>query len=830
MQKINVTMLSDDFPDILISKWQEIADLLAGILSIPAALIMKIDSGFMEVLISSNSENNPYHVHDREKWDGLYCQTVIQTRKKLLIKNATKDNKWKNNPDIKLGMISYLGFPINFPDNQPFGTLCALDTKENEFSIHAEKLLLQFISIIENDLRLLLVYKQQSTELGKIANVKKLNLAEKNTELQKAIEIAEQHDRYNQMLFDASPIGLALTRFSGELIYVNKAFSDIIGYTNEETLTLSYWDITPEKYSEQEQIQIAALNSTGFYGPYEKEYKHKSGNLIPVRLIGKAITYGSEQYIWSSVEDITEKKKIEREIIAAKEKAEENEHNFRSLFQSMQEGFYLHQIICNNQGTAVNYRIIEANPVSEKYLNIKSENAIGKLATDLYGTSEAPFLDVYAKVVQTGQPVSFEQYFEPMEKYFNISVFSPGKGIFATVFTDITDVKNHEKDLIQSKARAEESDRLKSAFLANMSHEIRTPMNGILGFSELLKEPKLSAEELLEYIRIIEKSGIRMLNTINDIIDISKIESGLMTLKIEDSDITKQFDFVYTFFKPEIEAKGMQIYYNNTLPLTESIIKTDREKLYSILTNLIKNAIKYSDKGSIEIGCVKKGKFLEFYVKDTGIGITKDRQDSVFERFIQADISDTRAFQGAGLGLAITKSYVEMLGGNIWVESTEGLGSVFYFTLPFNNENFVQENLEKSVSVQYPENQIKPLKVLIAEDDFDSSKYIQIIIKEFARETILVKNGSDAIEASRANPDIDLILMDIKMPMVDGYEAVRQIRSFNRDVLIIAQTAYALLGDGDKALEAGCNDYLSKPIKKTDLLNLLKKYFWYAPK
>jgi len=238
------------------------------------------------------------------------------------------------------------------------------------------------------------------------------------------------------------------------------------------------------------------------------------------------------------------------------------------------------------------------------------------------------------------------------------------------------------EELLTAKAKAEESDRLKSAFLANMSHEIRTPMNGILGFADLLKESNLSSEQQKNYISIIEKSGTRMLNIINDIVDISKIEAGLMKIELKESNINEQIECIRTFFEPEAESKGLTLTYKNTLPVVDATITTDQEKLYSILTNLVKNAIKYTEAGGIEIGCFKKGETFEFYVRDTGIGIPVDRQQAVFERFIQADVEDSKARQGAGLGLAITKSYISMLGGTIRLESQEGAGSTFFFTLP----------------------------------------------------------------------------------------------------------------------------------------------------
>jgi len=392
---------------------------------------------------------------------------------------------------------------------------------------------------------------------------------------------------------------------------------------------------------------------------------------------------------------------------------------------------------------------------------------------------------------------------------------------------DITERKHAEQELIIAKERAEESDRLKSAFLANMSHEIRTPMNGILGFAEILKEPGLTGEEQQKYINIIEKSGVRMLNIINNIVDISKIEAGLMKINLSESNINEQIDYMCTFFKLEVEAKGMKLYCNKTLPSKEAIIRTDREKLYAIFTNLVKNAIKYSKEGTIEIGYYKKEDTIEFYVKDTGIGIPKDRHEAIFKRFIQADSADKMACQGAGLGLSITKAYVEMLGGKIRVESEEGIGSTFYFTLPCNPEP-AKETAMQQPALSNKNYHVRKLKILIVEDDKVSEILIDALVKMFGKEILHAKTGIEAVEACQKNPDIDLVLMDIRMPEMSGYEATRQIRKFNKEVVIIAQTAYGLSGDREKAMEAGCNDYISKPIKKEKLVKLMNNIFKYS--
>ncbi len=393
------------------------------------------------------------------------------------------------------------------------------------------------------------------------------------------------------------------------------------------------------------------------------------------------------------------------------------------------------------------------------------------------------------------------------------------------VLQDITHFKNIQLDLIQAKEHAEESDRLKSAFLANMSHEIRTPMNGILGFTGLLKDTKLTGDQQLEYIGIIEKSGARMLNIINDIISISKVESGQVDISLSSTNINEQIEYLYTFFKPEVEKKGMQLFFRNPLPAGQAVIKTDKEKVYAILTNLVKNAIKFTHLGIIEFGYEKKNEYLEFFVKDTGVGILDEKKELIFERFRQGSELLTRNYEGAGLGLSISKAFVELLGGKLWVVSEFGQGSEFYFTIPY-----VCATEENSLAIHELDtgadnHEIKNLKILIAEDDENSAKLLSLACKSFAKEVIKVTTGLDAIESCRKHPDIDLVMMDVKMPVMDGYEAVSRIRKFNKNVVIIAQTAFGLSGDRVKAIKAGCNDYISKPIVKGELINLLRTYF-----
>lgn len=277
------------------------------------------------------------------------------------------------------------------------------------------------------------------------------------------------------------------------------------------------------------------------------------------------------------------------------------------------------------------------------------------------------------------------------EEYWESSIISPilnEQGVlvnFLAIKKDITHDKKLSEELIKAKERAEESDKLKTAFLSNMSHEIRTPMNGILGFAELLKEPDLTHEQILEYISIIERSGQRMLSIINDITDIARIESGQMKNSVHKSNINELIKEIYRFFDLEAQKKGLSFSYKTALEPEDAIITTDREKLYAILANLIKNSLKFTFSGGITFGYDKEGDFLVFYVKDTGIGIPKDKQGVIFERFVQADMSNSRLSEGTGLGLSISKAFVEMLGGSIRLESEEGKGSCFWFTIPYMN-------------------------------------------------------------------------------------------------------------------------------------------------
>jgi len=481
------------------------------------------------------------------------------------------------------------------------------------------------------------------------------------------------------------------------------------------------------------------------------------------------------------------------------------------------------------------HEVIRYNKAGYDFLHLTPEDASGKKCYSLIGRDTKCDICSTADCYISKKTELHQQFFPEYNIWFDMRSYpilnEKGEIIYVIEhLRDISDIKRIEHELIESKEKAQESDRLKSSFLANMSHEIRTPMNGILGFAELLKNPMLNTGEMQQYIDIIRTSGARMLCILNDLIDVSKIESGLMNTFDSECNITEQTEYIYNFFKPEAERKGLKISLANSNPDDKLIISTDKEKLIAILTNLVKNAIKFTNEGSIEFGYNRKEAIIEFYVKDTGIGIPIEQKETIFERFRQGSDSLNRNYEGAGLGLYISKTYVEMLGGKIWVTNNPncdqpGKGSIFYFSIPYNVVNAENITSRNAVSGYEEGNNIKNLKILLADDDEISILFILKLTSVFCKEVITVRNGVEAVTACHNNHDIDLILMDIKMPEMDGYEATRQIRQFNKDVVIIAQTAFALTNDKEKALEAGCSDYISKPIDKDKLFALMKKHF-----
>jgi CheY-like chemotaxis protein len=371
-----------------------------------------------------------------------------------------------------------------------------------------------------------------------------------------------------------------------------------------------------------------------------------------------------------------------------------------------------------------------------------------------------------------------------------------------------------------AKEKAEESDRLKTAFLQNMSHEIRTPLNGIIGFSVLLNSENNSKEDIKEFTDMISQSGNRLIEIVNNVLDISKIQTGQVSIEKTPIALDSLFTYITTFFSPLAKSKNIQLNYQDMDGVYPNIF-SDEAKLNQILTNLVNNAIKFTKTGNIDFGYVIKGSEIQFFVKDTGIGISPEVYDKIFERFIQADQSLSRGYEGAGLGLAICKGLVEMLGGRIWLESKVNEGTTFFFTLPYAEDDVP---FQEEILYLQPQTKRTHGKILITEDDWISSQYLQKLLQNSDITVIHAENGEEAVEFVRNMPDIDLILMDIKMPVMDGIEATKLIKQIRPTVPIIAQTAYAFNEEKNRILGAGCDEYLAKPVELNKLMELVDKY------
>ncbi|PLX02538.1 MAG: hypothetical protein C0594_11825 [Marinilabiliales bacterium] len=390
------------------------------------------------------------------------------------------------------------------------------------------------------------------------------------------------------------------------------------------------------------------------------------------------------------------------------------------------------------------------------------------------------------------------------------------------VLVDISRLKETEEKL-------KEADKLKTAFLANMSHEIRNPMNGIIGFADLLRFPDLSEEQKNEYVDLITNSCRILLNLIEDIIDISKIEAGQLQIKKTDTYINDIMRELFKHYKEkQVQDEKEHIMLNLELGNDSSDFKifTDGFRLRQILLNLIDNAFKFTKEGSINYGYHIKKEYIEFFVKDSGIGLPEDKVNMIFDRFRQVD-EDTaiRKFGGAGLGLSISKSLVELLGGNITVESELHKGTQFKFTIPYVIATSTDSEKCISKNSKHTEYCWKDKTILIAEDEQTNYIFLEKVLKNTEVNILWVKNGLEAINSIKNNPEINLVLLDIKMPVMSGYEAVVKIKEIRPEIPVIAQTAYAMAEEKEKSIQLGCDDYLTKPIKSKSLLLAISNYF-----
>ncbi len=684
-----------------------------------------------------------------------------------------------------------------------------------------------------------------------------------------AVDITEQRwvEEQNRKLSQAveqSPVSIVITDLNGTIEYVNPKFTEVTGYHFNEAIGQNPRILKSGRMHESEYEELWKTITSGREWQGEFHNRKRNGELYweyatisPIRNEEGRITH-----FIGVKEDITERKKRE-ELLKFQEDLRQVLIDISSSYINLP----LHEVESSiNNSLAVMGRFVSADRAyifdldpdtmlcSNTYewcnegvslqINNLQEIQMPDEWNEAFIKGEAVIIpDVLAMprgyvrdvlepqdikslivipMMSDGACIGFIGFDSVNEYHVYSEVEQQLLQLYCQMMVNIKLRKKTEEELIRAKEKAEESNLLKTHFLANMSHEIRTPMNGIIGFLQLLQDMDMTREEKDSYIEILNNSGQRLLDTIKDIIEMSKIETGHIPLDISETDLPEVMQFTCDFFRQQSDEKGLQLNMKVAPECEELTIMTDKLKLEAVLSNLLKNAIKFTSEGGIEFGNYLDGALVNFYVRDTGTGIPPDRLDAIFEMFVQADLSTARPYEGSGLGLSIARAYLEKLGGRIWVESDVGTGSTFYFSLPY----IPAEKLPDDTKVdEETAGSIEPgHTILVAEDDDASYQLIEAFLVNQEVKLLRTATGQDTVTAVRDNPSISLVLMDIKMPGMNGLEATRKIREFNKRIPVIAQTAYAMPGDRDLALDAGCNDYLSKPVKMNELLLKINQF------
>ncbi|HEY5470636.1 MAG TPA: ATP-binding protein, partial [Bacteroidales bacterium] len=565
-----------------------------------------------------------------------------------------------------------------------------------------------------------------------------------------------------------------------------------------------------EFYSDprERQFYLGNLKKKGFIKDFEIKVKNRDGSIIPCTISLK-LSFGKDgtpDKIIGSIHDITERKSAEAEL------RQSYEFN-TSLLKTIPFGMD----IVDEKGNILFQ--------SENFKRLFGECTDGEKCWDLYrdDKKQCPDCPLF-KGITVGETEAYESHGVLGNRIFEINhtgMMYQGKKAILEIFQDITDRKQSEEELIFAKNKAEEGDKLKTAFLHNISHEIRTPMNAIVGFAALLGEPDLEAQTRQDYTEVIVQSSNHLLEIITDIVDISNIEANLVKIIKNEINVNSTLKSLYNQFTPKAKEKKIKLIFETSLADSDSLILTDSTKLNQILINLISNALKFTTEGSIKICYMVRDNFLEFCVSDTGIGIAEEYHSKIFERFYQVLHTFSKLYEGTGLGLAISKANVELMGGKIWLSSEPGVGTTFYFTIPYEKRIIESIAGSKENILKYPAFTEKK-KILVAEDVESNFKLISYFLSGANTEIIRAVNGKEAVEICLADKTIDLVLMDIKMPVMDGYTAIKLIRQTNSVIPIIAQTAY--FDDKEPALEAGASGFISKPFDKKGLLKIIHKF------
>jgi hypothetical protein len=639
------------------------------------------------------------------------------------------------------------------------------------------------------------------------------------TEQKKYEETLRNERKILRTLVDNLPFTVYVIDKEGRKVISNKADLETIGSRTEaEVVGKTDIELFPGEIGQRCHADNLKVINTGSPILYrEEDFFDSNGNQKWLQTT-KVPLYNAYNKISGLIGigiDITEQKKLQQKII-------DSEAYYRALINTSPDGIIVSDLEGNiTFHSKKMYQIFGA----PENLDSTGDSVFNWVAPESFDNAVSNF-----KAVITGERVPQTLAYKCLKydktEFWGELSSSPlydssgkPKGLMV-ICRDITNWKDAEKELILALKKAEESDHLKTALLRNISHEIRTPMNAILGFSSFLGEPGISEETMMSYIETIQGSSLQLLSIIDDLLDISRIEAKIVKQNISELNLNEILSGIHNQFKIRATHKKIDLNITMGLPREKANIMTDRTKLIQIISNLLNNAIKFTDQGQINFGFTLENQFISFYVSDTGIGIPSQHLSKIFNPFFQVEHRLDRKVEGTGLGLSICKAYAELLGGTIWVSSEMGKGSSFYFTIPFKpaeSPDLIRQPGLNNIEGSFPE----PLTVLIAEDDENNSKYILNLISDFKVKTILAKNGEEAVAKCMEHKNIDLVFMDLMMPVMDGYEATRQIRSFLPDLPVIAQTAY--FTDRGKAFENGCCDIIIKPFTKQEIISIIRK-------
>jgi two-component system CheB/CheR fusion protein len=612
----------------------------------------------------------------------------------------------------------------------------------------------------------------------------------------------------------------------GKNIFTNKQYQEILGYTNEELLSLSGEDFGALFHpDDQEAIEnhIKEVSNGAKNLKIEYRFKHKNGDWIWLYSVDTPFDVddnGNVTSFMGSFINITDLKNYEREL------DQKNHILSQSQERAKIGSWYLDLKTDKVTWTEQLYLMYGLDPnlpppdysLQHKIFTPKSWEALSKAVNKTIAEGGSYELELEMASRANGKKGWMWAFGEAIKNKEGQIVALSGAA------QDITDWVIQNQQLLKAKKEAESANLLKNNFLANMSHEIRTPMNGIIGFADLLKNENLGIKDRKKYLDVIKSNSDQLLNIIDDIINISKIESNHLPIVIADCNLSKIFhDLTLNFNRLKLTKGKEHIVLKPVIPTEYKnlIVKTDGARISQVFINLIGNALKFSKKGEISYGFNVTATELKFFVKDEGIGIPKDKLEEIFERFKQVNYHRDAKYGGTGLGLAISKGIINLLGGNISVTSKVNIGTEFTFTIPLE---LGEEKKKKNEKLSSKDIDFKDKTILIAEDD----ELVQLYFTELFRDTeatiLLAANGEEAVDIFKKHAEIDLVLMDLRMPILNGFEAMDQILDLNRNAKIIAQTAYAMIDEKQKCLDKGCIDYITKPIKKDQLMTLVGKY------